>query len=216
MSAIFYFPATKRLFSKWLSISILNTLILVFSKKKTRLETCPFGVWLSINYTAMYFMDVTSEVVGMHVLMCPPLFRISGSAGRIMQKFGVLLVPLTMRFTQDISGGYLQVRKCNRTSFFSTLVHLFASARLSSKRVLLVLLICISFSDIIKDRFSKTFFPQIITRLTFENLRGQLDVHYGVSIRCVWRSRRDQKRQRLLVAFGSARLPSVLSWYCQV
>ena len=54
----------------------------------------------------------------MHVLMCAPLFRISGSTGRIMQQFGVLLGPLTMRFTHTISGGYLQVSKCSQTSLF--------------------------------------------------------------------------------------------------
>ena len=34
-----------------------------------------------------------------------------------MQKFDELLDPLTMRFTQAITGGYPQVRKRNRTSF---------------------------------------------------------------------------------------------------
>ena len=56
----------------------------------------------------------------MDVLMCAILLRISGSTGRIMQKFGVLLDPFTMHFTQARSGGHPQERKCNRASFLST------------------------------------------------------------------------------------------------
>ena len=40
-------------------------------------------------------------------------FRITGSIGRLLQKFGVLLDPLTRRFTQAMSGRYLHVRKWN-------------------------------------------------------------------------------------------------------
>ena len=57
----------------------------------------------------------------MHLVTGPGallFFRMSGSTGRIMQKFGVLLDPLTIRFTQAINGGYLQLRKCDGTSFF--------------------------------------------------------------------------------------------------
>ena len=51
----------------------------------------------------MHFMHVT-EVDTMHVLVGASIFRSSGSTGRIMQNFAVLLDPLTMHFTQTLRG----------------------------------------------------------------------------------------------------------------
>ena len=79
--------------------------------------------WAEICYVVrdplvMYFTQ-TKGGAHLHVHTCEPLFRISGTTGRIALKFGVLLDPLTMHFTHAISGGYIQVRKCSRTSFLS-------------------------------------------------------------------------------------------------
>ena len=65
-----------------------------------------------------YALHAYYEWDTMHVLMRAPLFRISGSTGRIIRKFGALWDPLPMRFTPIISGGYLQVCKCTRASLF--------------------------------------------------------------------------------------------------
>ena len=60
---------------------------------------------LLMNQLAMHFILATSGVC-LHVLTCVPLFLISGSSGSITLKYGVLLDPLAMRFTQATSGGY--------------------------------------------------------------------------------------------------------------
>ena len=80
-----------------------------------RRNALKFGVWLSTTYA----FHACPKWGIMYVLkfMCAPLLRILGCTGRIIQKFGVFLDPLTMHFTQAISGGYLHVRKCNRTFF---------------------------------------------------------------------------------------------------
>ena len=49
-------------------------------------------------------------------------FRISRSTGRIMQKFGVLLDPLTMLFTQAVSGKFYNRASATEHPFKSTSV----------------------------------------------------------------------------------------------
>ena len=52
--------------------------------------------------------------IQVHVRTCAPLFRVSGTAGRIAQNLVcVVREPLAMRFTP--SGGYAHERKCNCT-----------------------------------------------------------------------------------------------------
>ena len=57
-------------------------------------------IWLVVMYQlAIHFIHATSRV-HLGALACVPLSRISGSTGRIMLRYCVLLDPLAMHFTQ--------------------------------------------------------------------------------------------------------------------
>ena len=82
-----------------------------------------------VDQLAMHFMQAMSGV-HLHVLTCVHVFHISGSSGRIILKYGVMLEPLAMRFAQAMSRA---VSACAQVQV-NFQAHLFASARSSLKR----------------------------------------------------------------------------------